>query len=507
MPIGNLIAGAAQIMANSAALSLSRRHYGWSWPLAVGLFSFCVMLALGPRDLADPDIFMHLVTGRWILAHGAVPHADFLSFSMQGAPWTAHEWLSEVLTALAYDAMGWHGVVVLASLCLALAMAALTRALLRSLEPIYVLVLVAVTLLLLLPHLIARPHLFVWPLLVAWVAALCEARDAKKPPPLTLALIMIPWVNLHGSFLFGLGFAVLLGAEAVADARDMRDRMAAARQWGAFIAVSALASLVTPNGFDAYLLPYHLLGMKYVLSILVEWQSPGLGMFQPLEVWLLGALLTGFTLRLTLPIARLLIVLLLVHMALGHWRHETLLAFAVPLLIAQPVAAQIRPRFARSNAAGLDRLMATLVPPAGWGGMAVAGLLMAALTAIATTKPLDLPSLYRPEAAVQAALDHPIAGPVLNDYNFGGYLIFAGIPTFIDGRADMYGDAFVERDGKAVQGLNGELPALLDEYKITWTLFAPDSPAVVQLDRLPGWRRLYADDVAVVHIRTGNGPG
>ena len=36
------------------------------------------------------------------------------------------------------------------------------------------------------------------------------------------------------------------------------------------------------------------------------------------------------------------------------------------------------------------------------------------------------------------------AMPVLNEYNFGGFLIFNGVRPFIDGRADMYGDKFLE---------------------------------------------------------------
>ena len=47
-----------------------------------------------------------------------------------------------------------------------------------------------------------------------------------------------------------------------------------------------------------------------------------------------------------------------------------------------------------------------------------------------------------------------------------------------------------------------QLPELLDQYGIAWTLIAPERPAAVLLDHLPGWRRLYADDVAVVHVRT-----
>jgi hypothetical protein len=106
-----------------------------------------------------------------------------------------------------------------------------------------------------------------------------------------------------------------------------------------------------------------------------------------------------------------------------------------------------------------------------------------------------------PETAVASAgLAH--AGPVLNDYAFGGYLIFAGIPTFIDGRSELYGGPFIERYNRslALVDLDGFFN-LLDQYKIEATLLEPNTPAVALLDRLPDWRRVYSDDVAVVHKR------
>jgi hypothetical protein len=44
---------------------------------------------------------------------------------------------------------------------------------------------------------------------------------------------------------------------------------------------------------------------------------------------------------------------------------------------------------------------------------------------------------------------------------------------------------------------------LLKNYDIDATMLAPDAPAVGLLDRLKGWNRVYADNVAVVHVRTG----
>jgi len=106
-----------------------------------------------------------------------------------------------------------------------------------------------------------------------------------------------------------------------------------------------------------------------------------------------------------------------------------------------------------------------------------------------------------PTAALAAMRAAHVEGPVLNDYGFGGYLIFSGIAPFIDGRAELYGDDFFRQYVDAMLLQNGELPQLLDRYGIAWTLIEPQRPAVVLLDHLSGWRRLYADDVAVVHVR------
>jgi hypothetical protein len=43
-----------------------------------------------------------------------------------------------------------------------------------------------------------------------------------------------------------------------------------------------------------------------------------------------------------------------------------------------------------------------------------------------------------PSSALAAATRLGLEGPVFNSEVFGGYLTFRGIPTFIDGRAELY---------------------------------------------------------------------
>ena len=95
---------------------------------------------------------------------------------------------------------------------------------------------------------------------------------------------------------------------------------------------------------------------------------------------------------------------------------------------------------------------------------------------------------------------------MLNDFNFGGFLIAAEVPVFIDGRADLYEAAFLSRYLEAVSlSKPDSLENVLEQYAIRWTMLRPGTPAIALLDHLPGWTRVYADEYAVIHRRLAPG--
>ena len=82
--------------------------WGLSWPLLVCVCTVLGLLAYRPQVmLLDADTYWHLAAGRWMLEHGAVPTVDAFSHSMPGAPWTAFEWLSELVMVGVYRLGGW----------------------------------------------------------------------------------------------------------------------------------------------------------------------------------------------------------------------------------------------------------------------------------------------------------------------------------------------------------------------------------------------------------------
>jgi len=362
--------------------------------------------------LGDPDTYWHIAVGRWMIAHRAVPRVDVFSFSMPDAPFTPPEWLAEIGIACLYDHFGWAALVAATALSVAAALMILLQALLRSLAPVQALIATVLATLLALPHLLARPHVLTMPILVWWASELVAARGEDRAPPLWLVPVMTLWANLHSSYIFGLGVAALLAGEALLAAQDWGARRGALRGWGRFILLSVGAALITPFGLDGLLLPIDLATMS-ALGLINEWQSLNFQQFQPLEVWLMAFLLAALSGGWRLPPTRLLMLLLLLHMALRHGRYAELLGFVAPLLLATALGPQLAARSGGRQVSFLDRSMAALAKPAGPLGFALAGAMALGLSALALRGGIDRGGdAITPAAALAAVAEHHVEGRV-----------------------------------------------------------------------------------------------
>jgi len=491
----------------AAPAALDRRAPWLAWPQIVLLLSLFALVR-APVLVGTPDTFWHLAAGQWIVEHVQVPDRDPFSHSMANAPWHAHEWLSEVVMWAVYASAGWGGLALLAVLCWGAALAAMTRFLVARLEPVHALLLVGLVAGMTTTHLWARPHALTMPILVLWVATLVDASERRAAPPWWLAAVMVLWANLHGSYTLGLALAVALSCDAVlAAAPGARKR--AARRWGAFVAVCLATSMLTPFGWNGLVYTVEVMRQEVALTLIQEWQSPNFHKPHPLEFWLLlffGLAMAG---RVRLPWVRIVIVLGLTHLALKHMRNVAILGWVAPLVMAAPLARSwYTDRRPARDAERIDRFFRSLGAPSPFAGWLVCAVVVAAVLATFVQRDLVRPSpKWMPSAAVAAAEKAGLLStPVFNAFNFGGYLILRGIPVYIDGRSDMYGDPFL-RDTLTVTMPKdaAAMLARLDRYRIGWTLLQPGSPTVVLLDQMPGWRRVHADEVAVVHARSPAG--
>ena len=335
--------------------------------------------------------------------------------------------------------------------------------------------------------LLARPHLLALPLIEAWTAGLLIAGERGRVPWLMLPLMTL-WANLHGSFIFGLALAGALGLEATIAAGAQWQ--AAARKWTLFLACTVLAALLTPHGWRGLAFPAELLSMKN-LALIGEWKSLDFQTTPPLELALMAALYVSLTRGVRVPMLRLLLLMGLLHLGLLHTRHQMLFGVAGSLLFSGPLGLVLgRPQQGRAS----------------WAWTPAAALSLAAAIAASgfrLTHPVHREDMFTSPSAVFAHVPPALAAkPVLNEYNFGGFLIFNGVRPFIDGRADMYGDKFLDEYMELVRPSRERLVRTLEQRAIQWTLVDAASPVRAVMETLPGWRLLYADKIAAVYART-----
>jgi hypothetical protein len=459
--------------------------------LWTGAGVYALLIVLGNALLNDPDTLWQIKIGQWILDHRAVPETDIYSFTMQGQPWISTQWLAQVMYAKAFAIAGWSGPVVLAAAAIAATFALLTHQVSRRLADSATLAFIAVALSLTVPHLLARPHVLAMPLMVLWIGGLVEAADRRAAPSFLLLPLIALWANLHGGFVFGLFLVGPIALDALVNA-ETASRKALALRWVVFGFAALIASCLTPYGWDALLASRKILSLGSALPLISEWRPADFGGVGILELTLLAGMGLALHRGVKLPLMRVALLLGLVHMTLSQARAAEILALVAPLVLAEPLARQLgrRDMFASSNEPIRAPLLAGLV-----AALAVATL------GYASVHRYEPNARGTPVAAVTELKKLDVAR-VFNDYDFGGYLIARGVPTFIDGRTELFGEQFfVEHNDASGLKEPDNLFRLLDKYKIEATFLRTQSAATKLLDHIDGWQKIYSDGIATIHLR------
>jgi hypothetical protein len=459
---------------------------------AILFFVFLMSVMVRPNLLlSDGDTFWHLVVGERIVRDHLFPFVDQFSYTRAGAPWIAKEWLSQVFLYEAYSIAGWRGLAVLTASVAALAYSILFAWLCRRVEPIVALTMTAVTASLAMGSLLARPQVFFYLMLTICACGLVGAVEKRKTPwwlPLLVAL----WANLHASFPIGIVLAAAFGLEAVASAAP-GERARTAAKWTLVLLGSLAATGLTPYGFGSLRVSLNIVGSKEINAI-DEWR--------PIRFDLMGiygaAFILGSFAILTAARAgwaRAAPVALCAALMVRHVRFFLLFGIVASPALATPIA-RLFPRFARRPSTPKESTGKTAL--AALGAVCFAAILVISFG----LKPAPPPRMA-PAAALDAARALSLSGPVFNDYGFGGYLIFEGVKTFIDSRAELYLGGLFEKTREAEQGnSDAAFMALLDEYHVRWALLRHNSKGAEKLRRSTRWKEIFYDEYSELFVRS-----
>jgi len=181
------------------------------WSIGTVIVDFTILMLILSRTIADNDLWGHLRFGLDIIQAGTIIHVDPYSYLTTGPRWINHEWLAEVLFALAWMAGRTPGLILLKMTVGFLTIAILYRHLRAvQIRPIRAKILLLLTGFSLVPAFsFVRPQIFTFfffalMLLIIRRADIGEYRRLWDAP-----LLLILWENLHGGFLAGLGLLCL----------------------------------------------------------------------------------------------------------------------------------------------------------------------------------------------------------------------------------------------------------------------------------------------------------
>jgi hypothetical protein len=468
--------------------------------MLAAIFAIPAFVTLRPG--VDHDIWWHLRAGQWIIEHGTVPQTDPFSTVGQDHSWIAYSWLYEVLLAGLFRVFGVLAFP-LSNLVLSLAVTWAVWRLVSRREPRFLraALLTGLATLALATLFKQRPWLCSFLFAILTLDVILDLRSGRRNRlvgwlPLCYAL----WANLHIQFVYGLA---LLGLACVAPCIDFwlrlpqDDNRPLSPRWWRTVRLTALCFLAT------LLTPYHLRLWGEVVRVATQAgtlrfisEMKALD-FREVGHWMMvglaGAAMFALGRR---PRVGSFEVLLMAAAAYCAFRSQRDLWFLVVASVAMiaPSAPLAVPEDERLVLSPLRRLAVV--------GMVAGAILFAGwMNRLTPARIEDEAAGVFPAEAAAFVRSEGYPGPLFNDFNWGGYLtwVLPDMQVTIDGRANLHGDARIERIGAVWAGdASWRDDPDLDAAGV---VIAPaDAPLTPLLLSDPRFVRVHTDRLAVVFV-------
>ena len=488
--------------AHASSQSMGERVMGFWTPRRLAFPIFLILatytLFMGwSAGLVDPDYYWHLKAGELIWKDQTLPEGDPFSWSFQGQPWVLHEWLFQVALYLWESTFGKAGTAIATAVLTAVSVYiayAVADSFIQRPAVSFMLAIVFAG------GIAAagapRPHMVSILFFAITLALVFRAKYWHRHAGLLLIpVMMLIWVNAHGGY--ALGIAIMLAFTGFEFLNLLGRRRFRQQVWlclwlSVVTAATIAASLVNPDGIAHWSYPFYVAKLELV-SAIEEWKSI---MTSPTRgLWYAGGAMVFFVLVFgsgrRLDVTELLFPIIVFIAGLMQARHApfatlTFLAFAGPAL-ARETEPHPAPRAAAPKALGWVLALATLAVPAVFTRSAY-------FEAVRQIMPSD---------TVAFVEETGLKGNMFNEYDIGGYLIDRLYPerkVFIDGRADLYGDAFYKAFADTLYG-NVPLATHFDGWDIEYVIAGPRTPLVHMLMMRGDFRLVHRGRRYLVLVR------
>ncbi len=485
-----------------------------------------LVLAAAIYPASDPDLYIMLATGRYVVQTGQAPTVDLWSHTAYGQPWQMHEWFSSLIFYGLFSLWGINGIILFKAALLALAFGlALYTMKLKGVSPQIAFITAILALLSSSYGFGERIQIFSFFFLVLLIFWLEINRSGRIKYPLFLSgliTLMILWANVHMTHVFGIFIIGLYLFDDIIAAFRKKTWSMLQKPAISFAAAFAATGL-NPYGFynvwitlSYYFRPELQKTDAQIYTGILEYQpllSPGFSR-EPLVIYgliwiafsLIGILLGWRRLK----FSSLVLWALFTYWAVGYVRFLWLQVFitmgGVGFLWQGAIETSIDKFKIKNEKLKIKSL----------GNIIFFGLILLVLAGAGlyqrTGKHLwqrvalgwkpRMSSDKGPGFLKQNMGD----GKLFNDFDIGGYLLWKGIPVFIDGRVGPYLGTDVFGDYYKI--FYGNL-RLLDKYHVDWIILPYAITNQTEIfNRLNQtiassgmWHLVFWDDACLIYVR------
>lgn len=477
------------------------------------LVIFLISLAtINDGLLRDGDTFWHIKAGSVMLEQQSLIDSDTFSHTAFGTPWTAHEWLSEIIMATVHKIAGLEGVICFFLFITSISFWLLYKITEKKANQWVTFGCVTLALAFSPSHMAARPHLFTWLFMLITLAILTSGGKRL----FWLPVVMAVWANLHGGFILGLVLQIIFILGSTLESHlgikaPCRETLRQQRIPALVFLVSVCAIGLNPFGYKLLAFPFQV--SQGAFSVMIgEWKTPDLQKMWYFRVYLVALVLLISLRKSSVTWTERLLIVFFLNAALTHMRHISLMLIALTPFIAR----MINTHFANwrhqhiDHSEGKQLHLSSKTGPLASAAIALVLLISGAIDHRAlmflTPKNIFDVKTEQLNQLVGYLDEHPPVGNMYNEYALGGYLLYALTPppkVFIDGRADMYGEQILT-DYNKIKASNSGREELLEKYEVDWVVFERDSALVTDLKKSGRWQTNYINGHYAVLTKTAN---
>lgn len=484
--------------------------------LVVITFLSCIALFDSVR-FADPDLFCHLYSGKEIVEERSVPSTDTHSFSVYGEKWIDYEWGMRALFFLMYDWLGPSGLVLFR---IAIAILLLTVLFLSAMRLSGSAVISSFALILgaaaFSRYFLFRTQLITFFFLALLVLLLIEIKRGKRAFLFVVPFVFLVWANLHGGFPLGLVIVALFIFSEILPRKErehanenyrcevLRHRVKQIMIPLCIFLVSLFITLLNPYGVDLW---------KGILGTIFGSFTPELSEWKPAYAFPFSLLIWFYIFLIMFAITfiaakKRISFDLLLFMLLGYLS-ITKVRF-VPLF-----AIILTPYLAHNLKLIGDRIEQTgkvLMKTGSYALMSLRGVLVAVVLLPLIVKgaqgqlhphlKIFKTDFYQPVSAVKIMKENGMAGNVMNEYDWGGYIHWEipQIKIFVDGRSDtVYPKSTTDEWTLFINGREGwsKVP---DRYGADVILIRTQQEVNKALQGSGRWKIIYFDNISSLYV-------